>query len=476
MTRRNAKKASDLTEGEGRRKTGAIMGVDVSKTILSIAIVSEKRLLYEKNHENSKMGIQRIVALCRKYHVTDVGLESTAQYHLKLVFELVDQRISVLVANPKQTKTTEGKKTDKIDARRIAVAHRDGRLRPSIIPSEDLFHFRKSMRTLKRLTEDMTKSKQRLHQLFQHHDFHPKRLFGNFLKSKWSLYLLRQVLVIEDTNYKAIASLVGECYFKQPSKRNQEDLEKLSQLSTELARFRQELYPLEKAVLLTDLTQIALMQQLVQHQRLTYVALARENADVCLQLKQLLSVVGIGPDSASQILAEIVDISYFPHPKNLVKWAGLAPRVNQSGHRKRITGRLHKGGNKHLRRALTLCCTNIYARGNWGHPLYRFMKAHYDKTGNYWAAICAGARKLLVVIWHILSAGETWQPPKLTDPDMLERIQRMVQSKIRIFDRQVQRYQKLEEKISQEIDSLANFSEYRGTDPRELLQVLVASI
>lgn len=475
MTKKLAKNASILAEGEGRRKSGAIMGVDVSKSILSIAIISETRLLYERNHENSKNGIQKIVTLCHKYHVTSVGLESTAQYHLKLVFELVDKRIDVLVANPKQTKTTEGKKTDKLDARRIAVAHRDGRLRPSVIPSEELHYFRKSMRTLKRLVEDQTKSKQRLNQLFQHHDFHPKRLFPNFLKSKWSLHLLRQVLVIEENNHKAISSLVESCYYKQPSKRNKTDLEKISQLSTELTKFRVELYSLEKTVLLTDLAQMSLTQQLIKHHRLTYVAMARENSEVCLQIKQLLSIVGIGPDSAGQILAEIVDIAYFPQPKNLVKWAGLAPRVNQSGHRKRIMGHLHKGGNKYLRRVLTLCCTNIYARGNDSHPLYRFMKAKYERDGNYWGTICAGARKLLVVIWYMLSAGTTWQPPKLTDPDMLEQIQKVIRSKIRTFDRQLRRYEKLETKITQEIDSLMNVSEYRGTDPRELLKVLVAT-
>jgi len=43
----------------------------------------------------------------------------------------------VLVANPRQTKDTQGKKTDKLDARRIYIAHRDGRLKPSVISPEN---------------------------------------------------------------------------------------------------------------------------------------------------------------------------------------------------------------------------------------------------------------------------------------------------------------------------------------------------
>jgi len=69
-----------------------------------------------------------------------------------------------------------------------------------------------------------------------------------------------------------------------------------------------------------------------------------------------------------------VDIAYFPRPEQLVKWAGLAPRVLQSGHKKRVTGKLHKGGNKYLRRALTLACKNIHAKGNSSNPVYTYIK------------------------------------------------------------------------------------------------------
>ncbi|MHA1249550.1 MAG: IS110 family transposase [Candidatus Helarchaeota archaeon] len=52
-------------------------------------------------------------------------------------------------------------------------------------------------------------------------------------------------------------------------------------------------------------------------------------------MKILLSIPGVEHFSAAIILAEIADTGYFPSPKKLVKWAGLEPRVYQSGHKKK---------------------------------------------------------------------------------------------------------------------------------------------
>ena len=69
------------------------------------------------------------------------------------------------------------------------------------------------------------------------------------------------------------------------------------------------------------------------------------------------------PNISVVIMAEITDITYFQSPRKLVKWAGLALKVYQSWHKKHITGKIQKGGNKYLRRAVVLICKNIYAKG-----------------------------------------------------------------------------------------------------------------
>ena len=54
-------------------------------------------------------------------------------------------------------------------------------------------------------------------------------------------------------------------------------------------------------------------------------------------MELLLTIPGVGPDTAAIVLAEVVDVKLFSKPEKLVKWSGLAPRVLQSGHRKKKT-------------------------------------------------------------------------------------------------------------------------------------------
>ncbi len=157
----------------------------------------------------------------------------------------------------------------------------------------------------------------------------------------------------------------------------------------------------------TEIAQLRLYGELKKQYAQTYYEVAKNNRSFREDMRTLLSVLGIGPDTAAAVLAEIVAISYFRSPEKLVKWAGLAPKVKQSGHRKRVTGKIHKGGNKYLRRALTLACIHIYARGDKLHPVYRFIKAKYEEKGSYWLVICAGARKLLTILWYLLKHRRT---------------------------------------------------------------------
>jgi transposase len=164
------------------------MGADIHKTKIQYCIVSEKRIIKEKE----------LVTVIKQRKVKSIAIESTSQYHIKLVYYLLEHEIPVLLANPQQTKQTQGRKTDKLDARRIALAHRDWRLKPSVIPQYEFWMLRKAMRKLKQLTDALTKSKQRLSQFFHQKDFHIKKL----LRSKTGIQLL--FLVSQGTISKAV--------------------------------------------------------------------------------------------------------------------------------------------------------------------------------------------------------------------------------------------------------------------------------
>ena len=70
------------------------------------------------------------------------------------------------------------------------------------------------------------------------------------------------------------------------------------------------------------------------------------------------SIEGIGMVSAATIIAEIEDITRFINPNKLLAFAGLEPRLYQSGTQE-FKGRMNKKGSVVLRRVLMNCAESI---------------------------------------------------------------------------------------------------------------------
>jgi transposase len=69
--------------------------------------------------------------------------------------------------------------------------------------------------------------------------------------------------------------------------------------------------------------------------------------------RRLATVPGIGPITASAIVASITDIDQFQSARHFAAWIGLTPRPNSSGGKERL-GRISKQGDSYLRRLLVV--------------------------------------------------------------------------------------------------------------------------
>ena len=78
----------------------------------------------------------------------------------------------------------------------------------------------------------------------------------------------------------------------------------------------------------------------------------REHAGMQIKSDLLCSIPGIGERTASLLLAEIFLRNDFVGAKQVVAYAGLAPRIRQSGTSLRINGGLCKIGNSRVRKGL----------------------------------------------------------------------------------------------------------------------------
>jgi transposase len=130
--------------------------------------------------------------------------------------------------------------------------------------------------------------------------------------------------------------------------------------------------------------------------------LARSDARVRL----LATVPGIGSLLGLTFAAEIGEVSRFSSPGKLIGYAGLAPRVSQSGERS-ATGALSKAGSRTLRWAAVEAANQAWRRSNPWHVHYLRLSARHGKN----AAKSSVARKLLIAAWHMLSRQEPFNPP-----------------------------------------------------------------
>jgi transposase len=125
---------------------------------------------------------------------------------------------------------------------------------------------------------------------------------------------------------------------------------------------------------------------------------------------QLLQTIpGVGPLIGLTFAAEIGDVARFSSASKLVGYAGLAPRVIQSGERS-ATGRLSKAGPRTLRWAAVEAANQAWRPTNPFHGHYRRLSARHGKN----PAKSAVARKLLICSWHMLSRRQVFQPPRST--------------------------------------------------------------
>ena len=134
-------------------------------------------------------------------------------------------------------------------------------------------------------------------------------------------------------------------------------------------------------------------------------ALADEN------VARLIAIPGIDMVVALAVTAATGDINRFGEPQKLVSYLGLNPSVRQSGPGPAHHGRITKQGRGHARGMLVEAA---WAAARAPGPLRAFFLRVRAKRGQHVAAV-ATARKLAVLIWHLLHKKENyaWARPAL---------------------------------------------------------------
>lgn len=314
-----------------------------------------------------------------------VAMEATGIYWYP-VYDMLEGHVTVQVANPLFIKVIPGRKTDQLDAEWIATLCLNGLVKPSFIPGIQVRIRRDMVRTLHRLVQIRTRHKNRIHKFLVRSGIriasHLSDLFGPS-----GLRILHGLL-----EGQSIDTILKNLKNAKITKKREELTKSICGTLDE-----NDVY-----LIRLELDAIGSVNRLIDDLKLRISHLMiPENED----LNALISIPGIGYDSAVNILAEIGDVRQFPTGKHLVSWAGLAPGMNESAG-KQGPGHITKRGSKFLRTFLIEPAHSIAVMKRNNRLKYFFSRMR-AKIG-YKPAIVALARKLLMLIHHLLVNRESY--------------------------------------------------------------------
>jgi transposase len=136
---------------------------------------------------------------------------------------------------------------------------------------------------------------------------------------------------------------------------------------------------------------------------------SKEN-DAC---QRLTSIPGVGPVTATALVAAIGNGSAFRKGRDLAAWVGLVPREYSTGGKQRLLG-ISKQGNSYLRRLFVQCARSILRfRERQGAPFGAWLTQLTGRSPQN-VVVVALANKLVRTAWAVLVKNERYRSPVLT--------------------------------------------------------------
>ncbi len=161
---------------------------------------------------------------------------------------------------------------------------------------------------------------------------------------------------------------------------------------------------------------VAIVERLVEEWRAIEAEIDRLDAEIGEiaagdpSAQRLLTVPGVGPLTATAMVAAVGNGAAFAKGREFAAWLGLVPKQRSTGGQPRLLG-ISKRGNNYLRRLFIHGARSVLMRvrrerlgfGEWLNQLQ--ARAHRNKV-----AVALAAR-LARIAWAVLASGNPYHPP-----------------------------------------------------------------
>ena len=387
-----------------------IVGIDIAKRSHVVRVIDpEGQTVYKPFPiRNNCSGCNALLERLRRLtnHKSDfiIAMESTAHYWLALYTRLRKEGYRVVVLNPIQTDAMremlmQEAKTDEIDTLVIAETIRFGRYKASSVPQEKLLALRELCRNRFYLIDMGSDLKRKITALLD-------QVFPEFETQFASIFCKSAVAVLKQyqTPEKLSRAQTGKLTEVLQTASNRRFGEWKARQLKELAKGSFGIPDCEgaySALLLLYLNQLQSLQD-------SAASLEGRISEIFSQFDSTLtSITGIGPVLGAVILSEIRDISCFSSADKLAAYAGLNPKVKQSGETKSSAVHMSKRGSPYLRRAIWMASANAAQHD----PMF---KAYYEKKAaeglRYMNIIGHVSKKMTAVIFAVMRDNKIYEP------------------------------------------------------------------
>jgi len=368
-------------------------GIDVGKKSISVCVMtgpadgearSEVRV-FGTNVADLKQVRDWIVA----EGCTDVVMESTGSYW-KPVFNILEDRVKVALANPHEVKARRGHKTDNKDAWWLAHLLRHAMITPSFIPPRPQRELRDLTRRRRKLIHSAAGEKNRVDKILQ--DANVK--LSNALSDVFGVsgQLMLEALLEGKAKPGEIAQLA-----RKSARR------KIPEIQAALEEHLMNDH--HRMMIRFSLNHLKFLEE--QLEELDRQIMNKIEQAGYLAQYELLRTVPAVQQTAAVILAEMgPDPRQFPSEKHLSSWSGLCPGNNRSAGRN--LGSHTTTGNRWIRAALAESAWAA-SRLKDGHLRDKFWRVAAKSKPK---AVIAIAHDLIKLCYFVLQRGTPYESTK----------------------------------------------------------------
>ena len=359
-----------------------VCGLDVHKDSIFMCIIKKNGDKVEEKFGVLTPELDRLRDLLVYHSVGDIAMESTSIYWVP-IWRVLYSDFNIKIVNPYFIKQLPGRKTDVKDAQWIATVLQKELIKGSFIPDPIIQELRLYDRRIFYLNRNLQHAEQNIDLILQRCNIR----LSNYVSDIGGKSMQKVIdSIIEGKTDPDILLLLVH---KRTRNKHGDEVIKAA-LSGVISKT-------DRMMLKLSREETCMYERQIEECYVEMNSICQTHFSQEIELLQ--TIPGIKKDSAMRIVAEIgVDMKAFITASAMVGWAGLKPRNEESAGK--IKGRKILHGNKYLR-ILLVQCAWAACRTKGSRFFYKYQTL--SKRMNHNKALLANARKILVIIWNILS-------------------------------------------------------------------------